>query len=156
MTESRHRSAITPVVQALIWLADWSSCVVLARAHHPTLAIDAVATACLLAACAVAVYANGLVLVPRLMRRGRVGAYLAALVGTTLASATAGVIVIQVVYDAMWGPDPLRYGFAFNLATDWLAVALHVAAAMGLAMLSRRVFPNRSPAPCRRGKPRSP
>ena len=138
MTAPARRPPIAPIVQAVTWLADWLACVVLARAHHPTLAIDAVATACLLAACAVAVYGNGCVLVPRLLRRGRIAAYLAALVGTTLASATVGVMVIQVVYDVMWGPDPLRYGFAFNLATDWLAVVLHVAAAMGLTRFTPR------------------
>ncbi len=76
MTAPARRPPIAPVVQALIWLADWSACVVLARAHHPTLAIDAVATACLLGACAAAVYANGCVLVPCLLRRGRIAAYL--------------------------------------------------------------------------------
>ena len=125
-------------VQCLIWLADWSVSVVLTRGHHPTWAINAVATACLIGACAAAVYANGLVLVPRLLKRRRLARYLAALITTTLVAASAGVVVIQAAYDVMWGPDPARYGFAFNVATDWLAVVLHVAAAMTLVGLRRR------------------
>lgn len=122
------RNRIGPAVQVGLWLVDWAASAWLTRWHHPTPAIDAAATACLISACAAAVYVDSLVLTPRFWGRGRRWAYAMTLLATVATSAAVGVALIQVVYDVAWGPDPARYGLAFNLATDSLGVAIHVVA----------------------------
>ena len=103
-----------------------------------TSVIDAMATACLLGACAAAVYADRAVLAPRWLRRGQPGLYTVALFVTMSVAAGAGVLAIQVVYNLAWGRDPARYSLAFNFATDFLAVALHVAVVGAVARRFRR------------------
>jgi hypothetical protein len=37
----------------------------------------------------------------------------------------------------LWGPDPLRFGFWFNLASDGFGIILHLAVATGVLRLAR-------------------
>jgi hypothetical protein len=42
----------------------------------------------------------------------------------------AAVLLVQFIYDRLWGADPLRYGFWFNMASDGFGIAVHVVVAM--------------------------
>lgn len=125
-------------LQVVLWVVDWVACVGLTRAHHPTTTIAMIATACLIGSCAVAVYVDALSLKPRIWRAGHRVEYAIMLIVTIAGSAAFGVTLIQVVYDIAWGPDPARYGLGFNLATDSLAVAIHVAVAKGIVWICGR------------------
>ena len=109
----------------------------LVRAHHPTLLINALATSLLFASFAAAVYINHLVLIPRLLNDDRHAAYVVALLLTMVGVTLAAVFGIQFVYDALWGADPLRYGFWFNFASDFMGTLLHVAVAAVLVVFAK-------------------
>ncbi|HYW08968.1 MAG TPA: hypothetical protein VE913_18560 [Longimicrobium sp.] len=119
------------------WIALTSLAMVLVRAHHPTLLINALATSLLFASFAVAVYINHLVLIPRLLNADRPAPYVVALLLTMVGVTLAAVLGIQFVYDLLWGPDPLRYGFWFNFASDFTGTLLHVVGAAVLVWLAK-------------------
>jgi len=39
------------------------------------------------------------------------------------------VLLVQFIYDRLWGAGPLRYGFWFNMASDGFGIAVHLVAA---------------------------
>ena len=43
--------------------------------------------------------------------------------------ALACTLAIHLVYDALWGPDPARFGFLTNFGMEFALVAFHVLAA---------------------------
>jgi hypothetical protein len=88
------------------------------RNHHPTWTIALLATAVLVAAFALAVYVNALLLLPGLARARRWSGYAVGLLATVIILDLAAVLLIQFIYDRLWGPDPLRYGFWFNAASE--------------------------------------
>lgn len=120
------------ILQGLAWLGVWGAWVALTRGHHPSLRVDAVATACLVAGFASATYTNQLMLIPRLWRRGHQGGYFAALLAVLTIVTVVVVGLIQFAYDRLHGPDPARYGLAFNLASDFSLIAFHVATAAAI------------------------
>lgn len=124
------------------WIALASLAMVLVRAHHPTLLINALATSLLFASFAAAVYINHLVLIPRLLHEDRRTAYGVTLLLTMVGVTLVAVFGIQFVYDVLWGPDPLRYGFWFNFVTDFAGTLLHVVvAAVFVVFAKRRLAP---------------
>ena len=124
--------------QLLGWITLASLAMVLVRAHHPTLLINALATSLLFASFAAAVYINHLLLIPRLLNEDRRAAYVLALLLTMVGVTLAAVFSIQFVYDFLWGPDPLRYGFWFNFASDFMGMLLHVVGAAVLVWVAKR------------------
>lgn len=114
---------------AFAWVAVYGFWLWATRAYHPTLSIAAAATFLLVASFAAAFYLDRLVLASRLAGGRRLAALLAVEMGLNLAVVAA----IQLVYDAMWGPDPRRFGFSTNVATDFLGMHLHVVAARWIA-----------------------
>lgn len=48
------------------------------------------------------------------------------------------VITIQVIYDGLWGPDPLRYGFGTNLIYEAIFIGLHLAIGTVVLAMTRR------------------
>jgi len=125
---------------ALAWIALWAFWVFVSRDHHPTLFIDMVATGLLMLAAAGAFYANLLVLVPRFWRGGRFGMWVLGFLALIAALAVVTAIAISIFYDAAWGPDPTRYGFATKVAMEAAWIAAH---ALG-GMLLVRVFGHKS------------
>jgi hypothetical protein len=49
------------------------------------------------------------------------------------------VLFIQFIYDRLWGADPLRYGFWFNMASDGLGILVHLAVAMGVMWIAKHL-----------------
>ncbi len=114
----------------LFWL-------VVTRQHHPTLTIAVSATAVLVSSFVLAVYANSLFLWPRFARQRLWLRYGIFVLVTVLVLDLIAVLLIQFIYDRLWGADPLRYGFWFNMASDGLGIAVHVVAAMVLMWAAR-------------------
>lgn len=129
-----HRLTAT---HAAVWLAVFLFWLFVTRGFHPTLAIAMLATAVLVAAFALAVYANDLFLLPRLARRRLWLRYALSLLLVVVILDLAAVLLIQFIYDQLWGPDPLRYGFWFNMASDGAGIILHLALAAGILWFVR-------------------
>lgn len=128
------------ILHAALWLGVLFFWLVATRQYHPTLTIAVSTTAVLVLASALAVYINGLFLLPRFARRRLWWRYAASLLATIIVLDLIAVPAIQAIYDLLWRPDPLRFGFWFNVASDGFIIALHVAIAMGVmwAMKLRR------------------
>jgi hypothetical protein len=125
-------------LQLSIWLAVLGVWVIVSRDHHPTLLIDVLATSVLVAASAAAVYVNSVVLWPRGLRRRTKWRYILELIGVVLALDVIAVMLIQVLYDKLWGPDPSRYGIARNLIYEAIFITFHLVLATGVLSLTRR------------------
>jgi hypothetical protein len=120
-----------------IWSGVFIFWLVATRNHHPTWTIALSATAVLVTAFALAVYVNGLFLLPSFARRRLWLQYIVSLIVTIIVLDLAAVLLIQIIYDYLWGPDPLRYGFWFNVASEGALIIIHLAAAMGVMWLAR-------------------
>ncbi len=115
-----------------VWLLVYLGWLWFTRDFHPTWTLAACATAILVGASAAAVYLNAFVLRPRLAR-SRWWVYVLSLCAVVLVLDLAAVLSIGAVYDWLWRPDPLRFGFWFNLLSDGVIINLHLLVAMWLA-----------------------
>jgi hypothetical protein len=116
-------------VHAAVWVAVFAFWLLLTRNYHPTLGIGVLATTLLVAAFVGAVYVNSYLLLPRLARRTSWWRYLLSLLAIVVVlDVVTVVLAIQGVYDLLWGPDPLRFGFWFNFAIDGIGIDAHLAA----------------------------
>jgi hypothetical protein len=112
-----------------IWLGVFAFWLSATRRYHPTPALAVLATAVLTSASAVAVYVNSLILMARIARRRLWWQYAASLLVTVTVLDLIAVPLIQIFYDWLWGPDPRRFGFWFNLLSDGIIIVVHIAAA---------------------------
>ena len=120
-----------------IWAGIYTFWLLATRNHHPTWTIAVLATAVLVVAFALMVYVNDLVLMKRFARPCRWLQYALSLVATIIVLDLAAVFLIQFIYDRLWGPDPLRYGFWFNVLSDGALIIIHLAGALGVQRLAR-------------------
>ncbi|MGA9998128.1 MAG: hypothetical protein WBP93_22130 [Pyrinomonadaceae bacterium] len=130
-----------------VWSGIFFFWLVVTREHHPTLTIAASATAVLVLSFALAVYANSLLLVPRFARQRRWLRYVISLLATVAVLDLVAVLLIQFIYDRLWGADPLRYGFWFNMVADGFGIAVHLVAAMLVMWFARVLRSSASPQP---------
>ena len=130
-----------------VWWAVFLFWLVVTRQYHPTLIIAVSVTIILVSSFVLAVYVNSLFLVPRFARQRRWLRYLLSVLATILVLDLGAVLLIQFIYDKLWGADPLRYGFWFNLATDGFGIAVHVVAAMVMMWVARFLWRSTSPQP---------
>jgi hypothetical protein len=124
-----------------VWLGVFIFLLLATRQYHPTLVIAISATGVLVSVSALAVYINRLLLLPRFARRRLWGQYAVWLLTTVIILDLIAVPTIQAIYDWLWGPDPMRFGFWFNVASDGFIIAVHLVIAtiiMWVAKLSRR------------------
>ncbi len=129
---------MTVPAQVCSWVALWGAWIALSRWNHPTLLLDAVASALLVLMFAGAAYANHLLLIPRFWGPRRYGTYGALLLGVLGAFALACTAAIHVAYDGLWGPDPARFGSWANLGMEFGLEAAHVGLiAAGVGMVGR-------------------
>ena len=110
---------------------------VVTRQHHPTLIIAASVTAVLVSSFALAVYANSLFLVPRFAQQRLWARYVISLLVTIAVLDLVAVLLTQFIYDWLWGADPLRYSFWFNMASDGFGIVVHLISAMVLMWVAR-------------------
>jgi hypothetical protein len=132
-----------------IWSGVFIFWLLATRNHHPTLTIAMLATAVLVAAFALAVYTNALLLLPRFAHRRLWLQYTVSLLVTIAVLDLAAVLLIQFIYDHLWGPDPMRYGFWFNVASEGVLIIFHLAAAMGLMCFIRYLRRRSKPSKAR-------
>jgi hypothetical protein len=118
------------ILHASVWLCVFALWLWLTRDFHPTWTIAVCATA-IVTASALAVYLNALVLRPRFARRRWV--YVISVCALVLALDLAAVLSIGAVYDWLWRPDPLRFGFWFNMLSDGFIILLHLLVATWIA-----------------------
>ena len=69
------------------------------------------------------------------------------LVATVIVLDLIAVPLIQFIYDLLWRPDPLRFGFRFNLLSDGIIIMVHVLSAMLLAWVIRLFRKSSPPQP---------
>jgi len=132
------------VLNVLLWAAIFGFWLFISRAYHPTLLIAILATAVLVAVSATAVYLNHLVLLPKYAEHRSFARYIIQLVAAVTLPGLLAVLIIQAIYDYLWGPDPNRFGFWQNLAYEIIFISIHVIIAMAAIRLSKKL---------RRGKP---
>jgi hypothetical protein len=93
----------------------------------------------LVAVSALAVTLNRRVLQPGYLNRRLYGQYLTGLICSIILPALVAVLVIGWIYDVLWGPDPMRFGFWRNLAYETIFIGVHVLIAMAVIWLARRL-----------------
>ena len=120
-----------------VWCSIFVFWLVVTRQHHPTLAIAVSATAVLVSSFALAVYANSFFLLPKFAQQKLWLQYAVSLLATVAVLDLGAVLLIQFIYDWLWGADPLRYGFWFNMASDGFGIVVHLVAAMVLMWVAR-------------------
>ena len=120
---------------ASLWLCVFAMWLWWTRDFHPTWTIAVCATGVLVSASALAVYLNALVLRPRFARKWP--RYAVSLLASIAVLDLAAVFSIGAVYDWLWRPDPLRFGFWFNFLSDGFIILIHVLIATWIARNSR-------------------
>ena len=120
-----------------MWLGVFAFWLSATRQYHPTPVLAVLATAVLVSASALAVYVNSLFLIPRFARRHLWWQYTASLLATVAVLDLIAVLLIQFIYDWLWGPDPRRFGFWFNVLSDGIIIAAHVVAATMVMWVAR-------------------
>jgi hypothetical protein len=125
------------VLHVAVWSGVFVFWLLVTRQHHPNLTIAASATAVLVSSFALAVYANSLFLLPMFAQRRLWLRYVISLLATIAVLDLGAVLLIQFIYDRLWGADPLRYGFWFNMASDGCGIAVHLVAAMVIMWFAR-------------------
>jgi hypothetical protein len=131
------------LVRGLIWsLAAWVAVgmfwFVTTRGFHPTAGLAVIVTVSLMVACALAAYANHLILIPRYWRARRYATYAAALLLAVAVVTAAALAVIRGSYREAVGPDPDPLGVYKHYAIDFVGVLVHVAAAAVAVWVVRR------------------
>lgn len=134
------------LLQVAAWLAVFAGWLVATRPYHPTWAIAIGATAVLVSTSALAAYANQTLLAPRFAQHPGRRRYVAAVLATIGALDLVAVLLIQLIYAWLWHPDPLRFGFWFNVASDGVIIGVHVVAVM-LLVRAIRLVRSGSPEP---------
>ena len=104
--------AVLPIVAYGVFFA---ALVAASGVNHPTLALNLVASGIMTVASAGVFIASRRFLLH--------GVFHYVLVGVAaLLAGTASAFSISFAYDALWGPDPLRFGVAENIAMDTAVV----------------------------------
>ena len=129
--------------RVVIWLGVYAVWLSSTRQYHPTLLIAIIATAILISTSALGVYSNQHFLRNRLSQRRSWINYGIQIIITIAALDLIAVISIQTMYDQLWGPDPNRFGFWFNMASDGFIIMLHMVAAQGITWIAERLSKKR-------------
>ena len=129
--------------RVVIWLGVYAVWLSSTRQYHPTLLIAIIATAILISTSALGVYSNQHLLRNRLSQRRSWINYGIQIIITIAALDLIAVISIQTMYDQLWGPDPNRFGFWFNMASDGFIIMLHMVAAQGITWIAERLSKKR-------------
>ncbi len=113
----------------LVWTFLYAAECVLFRSFHPTRMLDVLC---------VFVMMVGNVAVVLLMRSASPARW-GRILAVELVATVVVVLAIQTIYDVLLGPDPRRFGFGFNFASDFALMNLHVWPALAiLAWADRR------------------
>ena len=122
----------------LAWLFVGIFWYVATRNYHPSTHLAILATSTLVAAYAVAVYINHLVLIPRFWRLGRTPAYLGTLLTTMFLLTAVALTLIRASYLRELGPDPDPNGLAKHFTIDFAGMTVHLIGAAVAVRLYHR------------------
>ncbi len=125
------------MVHLSLWFGILVLWIALSRNNHPTLVLNVVASFALVGVSAVAVYTTRGVLARRYQQHHSKVRYAAEMLLLVAVLDLVAVLTIQAAYDALWGPDPARFGFWTNVALEAVFIGLHLAAAYTLAAVWR-------------------
>ncbi len=125
----------------LAWVAVGLFWFVITRDFHPTTELAVIVTTAMVAAFAVAVDVNHLVLIPRYWRTRRYGAYAALLLATMAAVTAVALTVIRILYFRLHGPDADANGMYKHFAIDLFGTTVQVAVAAAVVWLWGRAVP---------------
>lgn len=84
------------------------------------------ATGCLEVASAAAVYLNELLLVPKFFSERQFSIYWVAIFLSVLLITIGVVLLIQLTYNVLWGPDPRRLGLWTNIESDFAWISIYL------------------------------
>jgi NADH:ubiquinone oxidoreductase subunit 3 (subunit A) len=104
-----------------------------------------------MSASALAVYVNSLFLIPKFARCHLWWQYTNSLLATVAVLDLIAVLLIQFMYDWLWGPDPRRFGFWFNMLSDGIIIVVHIVAATIMMMWVARLLHKRMLRPAKQG-----
>ena len=125
--------------QIIVWLGIFVFWLLSTRQYHPTFLIAIIATAILISTSALGVYLNRHLLQSRFSQRRSWMSYGISLIVGIAALDLLAVISIQTMYDQLWGPDPNRFGFWFNMASDGFIITLHIILEQGIVWIAERL-----------------
>ena len=128
-------------VSIAVWTAVFFFWFVVSRHNHPNLTIDALATTILVGVSAACFTFHDRVLSPRFLSPPRslhnVAQYVLFLILTIAVLDLLAVLLIQMVYDRLWGPDPHRFGFGTNVLLEAVFIIVHLGIAAAVAAGAR-------------------
>ena len=125
--------------QIIVWLGIFVVWLLSTRQYHPTFLIAIIATAILISTSALGVYLNRYLLQKRFSQHRSWMNYGISLIVGIVALDLLAVILIQTMYDQLWGPDPNRFGFWFNMASDGFIITLHIILEQGIVWIAERL-----------------
>jgi hypothetical protein len=96
------------------------------RANHPSITVDLISTSFLMFGSSIAVYTNLLLKTQKLSGKLTTANYILAMAFVVLITTIGVVLSIQVVYDSLVGPNPLRFGLLTNLVLDFTWIIFHL------------------------------
>jgi hypothetical protein len=129
----------TSAYHVALWVCIFIGWLLATRQYHPTSLIAVLATAVLVSASALAVYINKQALQTRFARHRSWTIYAVSLIALVTTLDLFAVISIQLIYDLLWGPDPNRFGFWFNIGSDGFIIVLHLIAAVCLGWVIKQL-----------------
>jgi len=132
------------ITHTSIWMAVLIFWILFSQKHHPTWLLNILASTVLVCVSAAAVYVNALILCPRSLVSNNWFRYALELLLLMAVLDVLAVLVIQLIYDLIHGPDPARYGFWTNVGLEAVFIGFHVAMAAFLIAISRRLRQNRA------------
>ncbi len=112
--------------QIAVWISLYVFWLIFSVPYHPTMSIDIIVTAILLVAYVCAVYVNQLVLIPRLLRQMKFGAYFGALIAVMVVITFAAFTSVRAVYLSLWRPEEIG-DYWSHFFIDLFGMGVHVA-----------------------------
>jgi hypothetical protein len=97
------------------------------RANHPSITVDLISTSFLMFGSSIAVYTNLLLKAQKCSGKLTTTNYILAMAFVLLITTISVVLSIQLVYDSLVGPNPLRFSLLTNLVLDFVWIIFHLA-----------------------------
>lgn len=130
------------VWSVVAWLAVGIFWLLTTRRFHPLWSLALIATGALVTAYAAASYINHLILIPRYLRAGFVGRYLAILLGVMVVFTGLALAVLRTAYIHALGPGSVnKIGTDFGI--DLFGMAVHLLGAAGVVWAVRSFIRHR-------------
>lgn len=108
------------------------------KANHPSITVSVISTSFLMLGSAIAVYAKLFLNAQQLTNKLTWIQCFMIMVVVLLVTTVSVVFSIQLVYDSLVGPDPLRFSLLTNLVIDFIWIVFHLLILSWLFSLSSK------------------